>query len=215
MIEAKNLYYYLTKDFYALFDVSFSIEKGEKVVIFGEEDSGKTSLLRLILGLEKPTKGEILLNGTNPTQIDFKREMNALFLTSKGAFFENKSCYYNLEKVCKMRGEKPDFIRLNSFLQTFGLYSYKNTKAKNLNSYNRVMLQLARASLREKFDLIVIDDVFKDLAYAEIKNVVKHIKTLISSKNSTVIIATSNKDVVKQFGKRVINLKLGSINEEA
>lgn len=215
LIEAKNLYYYLTKDFYALFDVSFSIAKGEKVVLLGDNDSGKTSLLRLILGREKATRGEILLAGKDPKKVDFKKDFSALFITSNGVFFENKSCYENLEKICKIKGIKPDFIKINAFLQQFGLYSYKDTKAKNLNKFNRVMLQFARASLRENVQLIVVDDIFEDLAYAEREHVIRHLKGLISGKNLTSIVATNNPEIAGQLGKRIIKLKLGSVESEA
>ena len=98
LIEAKNLYYYLTKDFYALFDVSLEIKKGEKIVLLGDNDSGKTSLLRLILGREVPTKGTLFLDGKEPRKVDFKSAFNALFITSEGVFFENKIVILHLQK---------------------------------------------------------------------------------------------------------------------
>lgn len=214
LIEVKNVYYYLTKDFYALFDVSLSIQKGEKIVLLGDNDSGKTSLLRLILGRDKPTKGEILLDGKNPTKINFKKDFNALFITSSGVFFEGKTCYENLEKICKIKGIKPDFIKINSYLQQFGLYSYKDTKAKNLNKFNRIMLQFARASLREDLNLVVVDDIFDGLAFAEREHVIKHLKNFTTGKNLTSIVATNNPEIAKNLGKRVIKLKLGSVESE-
>ena len=215
LIELKNVYFYLTKDFYALFDINLEIAKGEKVVLLGDNDSGKTSLLRLILGRDKPTKGEILLAGVEPSKMDFKNKFNALFITSSGVFFENKTCYENLEKICKIKGIKPDFIKINSFLQQFGLYSYKDTKAKNLNKFNRVMLQFARASLREDLDLVVVDDIFEDLAFAEREHVIKHLKNFTTGKNLTSIVATNNPEIAKSLGKRIVKLKLGSIEGEA
>ena len=49
----------------ALHSVSFSVEKGEYVAIMGESGSGKTTLLNILAALDKPTGGEVLLNGKN------------------------------------------------------------------------------------------------------------------------------------------------------
>ena len=49
----------------ALSDVSFSVEEGEYVAIMGESGSGKTTLLNILASLDKPTSGEVLLNGKN------------------------------------------------------------------------------------------------------------------------------------------------------
>lgn len=214
MIKVKNLYYYITKDYYALFDVSLSIAKGEHVAILGNNDSGKTTLLRLILGLDTGAKGEILLNNIPIKKVDFKNGLKVLFISSNGAFFENKNCYQNIEKIVKLRKEKPDFIKIMSALQQYGLYSYKDTRVKDLNIFNRVMLQLARASLREDFDLVVIDDVFEKLAFSERQHVLKHIKSLISRKGLTSVIASSDSEIAKALSKRIIKINLGSIESE-
>ena len=63
----------------ALSDVSFSVEEGEYVAIMGESGSGKTTLLNILASLDKPTSGEVLLNGKNivsikDTNINFKEE---------------------------------------------------------------------------------------------------------------------------------------------
>lgn len=213
MIEVKNLYYYYTKDYYALFDISFNVDKNEHVAILGDVDSGKTSLLRLLVGLEKFSKGEININGMPIKRVDFANSFHALFISSRGVFLENKSCKKNIEYVLKMRGEKIDNIKIESALNTYGLGSYKDTRAKDLNAFNRVMLQLARASFRDKLDLIVVDDVFSGLAYSEREHVIKHLKPIVMAKNVTSVVACSEKEVAEALSKRIIKLKLGSIEK--
>ena len=56
----------------ALSNVSFSVEKGEYVAIMGESGSGKTTLLNIIASLDKPTSGDVLLNGKNIVSIKEK-----------------------------------------------------------------------------------------------------------------------------------------------
>lgn len=77
LLEVKNLKKVYTTRFgtnqvKALSDVNFSVEKGEYVAIMGESGSGKTTLLNILASLDKPTNGEILLNGKNTVQIRIK-----------------------------------------------------------------------------------------------------------------------------------------------
>mgnify|MGYP000001866025 FL=1 len=60
----------------ALSNVSFSVEKGEYVAIMGESGSGKTTLLNILASLDKPTSGEVLLNGRSLSAIG-EREISA------------------------------------------------------------------------------------------------------------------------------------------
>lgn len=65
-VEVKNLYFkYPNSDKYALNNISFKINPGEKVSLVGLNGSGKTTLIKLMLGLYEPCKGEILINGVN------------------------------------------------------------------------------------------------------------------------------------------------------
>ena len=56
----------------ALSDVTFSVEQGEYVAIMGESGSGKTTLLNILAALDRPTSGEVLLNGANIVSIKEK-----------------------------------------------------------------------------------------------------------------------------------------------
>lgn len=213
MVELKNVCLNYTKSYYILYDINLKIEKGEKIVLFGQEGSGKTSLLRLILGLEKNYKGEASINNISTKKIDFKKDVSALYISSRGAFLEGKSVYKNIEYVLKLRGKKKldSQMFIYSALKNYGLYSYKDVKVKNLSQFNRIMLQFARASFREQLDLVCVDDIFLTLNESEKQHVVKHLLKLISEGNITSIIALSENDLKETLGKRIINLNLGSI----
>ena len=85
LLEVKNLKKVYTTRFgtnqvKALSDVNFSVEKGEYVAIMGESGSGKTTLLNILASLDKPTNGEILLNGKNTVQNFLPSEETILVL---------------------------------------------------------------------------------------------------------------------------------------
>lgn len=81
LLEVNNLKKVYTTRFggahvQALSNVSFSVEKGEYVAIMGESGSGKTTLLNILASLDKPTSGEVLLNGRSLSAIgerEFRR----------------------------------------------------------------------------------------------------------------------------------------------
>jgi len=72
----------------ALSDVTFSVEKGEYVAIMGESGSGKTTLLNILSGLDKPTSGEVLLNGKNIVSIP-EKELSAFRRDNLGFVFQD------------------------------------------------------------------------------------------------------------------------------
>ena len=93
LLEVKNLKKIYTTRFggnqvQALTDVSFSVEEGEYVAIMGESGSGKTTLLNILAALDKPTSGEVLLEGNNIVLIN-EKEISAFRRLNLGFVFQD------------------------------------------------------------------------------------------------------------------------------
>ncbi len=93
MLEVNNLKKIYTSRFggnnvQALTNVCFTVEKGEYVAIMGESGSGKTTLLNIIASLDKPSSGEVLLNGRNIVEIK-EREISAFRRDNLGFVFQD------------------------------------------------------------------------------------------------------------------------------
>lgn len=93
ILEVKNLKKIYTTRFgasqvQALSNVSFSVEEGEYVAIMGESGSGKTTLLNILAALDKPTSGEVLLNGKNIVTIS-EKEISAFRRDNLGFVFQD------------------------------------------------------------------------------------------------------------------------------
>jgi putative ABC transport system ATP-binding protein len=93
LLEVKNLKKVYTTRFggnqvQALTDVSFSVEEGEYVAIMGESGSGKTTLLNILAALDKPTSGEVLLEGNNIVSIN-EKEISAFRRQNLGFVFQD------------------------------------------------------------------------------------------------------------------------------
>lgn len=162
MIEVKNLYLNYIKEYSALYNINLQVEDKEKIALIGDKESGKTSLLRCICGLENFNKGEIYLNKMNLKKINFKKDVNLLYLSSNPVFFNNKSVYYNLAYSLKIRNYTESIInqKINRALDYLGLDGLKEKKIKELSYNEKLIVNIARSILREA-DIYLVDDIFR------------------------------------------------------
>ena len=212
MIEIKDVCLSYTKDFNALQDINLNIEQNERVVIFGAENSGKSSLLRIIVGLEKPNKGMAYVKGVPAYQVDFKDIVSLCYLPVKPVFMENKSVLKNLEYPLKIRKVDKNMrqVKLFNVLKTYGLDAIQNIKLKELSYYDRLKVSLARFALRT-VEIFVVDDVFEKLNDQETKKIIDYLDDLIAFNNATSVIATDNAGLIKKLGGRVVAIENGSL----
>ena len=214
MIKINNLKLSFTKEYYALYNINLEINKGERVVILGDSESGKTTLLRAIAGLERYESGEIYIKDINLKQIDFSSDVSLGYISYKPVFFNNKTVYENLEYVLKIRkiDEVNAKIKINQALKTYNIEALKDLKIKHLSNYQKILVQLARLNLRS-VEIYLIDNIFKNLTEAEIKTIVSYILQL-QKNDATFIIGLNNSELAKQFSNRIIKLSFGSIVKE-
>lgn len=213
MIVFKNVYLKYTKEYYALFDIGFEIEKGETVALLGEKDSGKSSILRLIAGLEPVTKGEIYVKDIPIKKVDYRTDLSLGYIPYKGNFLNKKTVYDNLKYVLKIRkvnaAEQESLI--NQVLIDLKLEGLRDTVINKLSLYEKYLVSIARLSLR-KLDVVMIDNIFEELAPAESKKIVSLLKKYFGK--TTFIVATKSRDIANSLAKRIINLEFGAITKE-
>lgn len=160
MIEVKNLYLNYIKEYSALYNINLFVDDNENIAILGNNESGKTSLLRCICGLENYT-GEVYLNKLNLKKINFKNDLDVIYLSSNPVFFNNKSVYYNLAYSLKIR-EFPESIinqKINRALDLLQIDSLKERKIKELNNNEKLIVSIARSLTRDA-SIYLIDDIF-------------------------------------------------------
>lgn len=213
MIEIKNLYLKYIREYYALYDINFTVQKGESVALVGNEGSGKTTLLRILAKLEKYDKGEIYIKDISLKKIDFKTDISLGYISYAPVFFENKTVYENLKYVLKSRKVKPIEIenKINSALIDFGLEKYRNTKAKDLTLFEKYVISLVRLNLRP-LDIVLVDDIFENLNDEQKSYIISLIKSLFIDKKVTTLVATSDDNLLKKVCKREIHFTNGSID---
>ena len=214
MIKLVNLCLKFTKEYYALCNINLSIKKGERICLLGESESGKTSLLRTIAGLENEYTGEAFINGQDIKSVDFKQDVNLAYLPRQSVFFDNKTLAYNVEYAIKLRDKtsSPYEIeqKVDDVLTSFDLIQKKDSKVKELSDFEKYLLALARTTVR-KVDILLVDNIFDYLNEEEGNLLLSKIKELYYNENDICIFSSEEESKVLKFEARVVKLNNGVI----
>ena len=212
MIRIKNLFLRYTREFYALYDININIASGESVAFVGEDESGKTSLLRILAKLEKLTKGEVYVKDIPLEKLNYKTDINAGYVPATPVFLEKKSVYENFRYILKgwELTEKEIENKINNTIIEYSLEKIKDTKLKDLTLEEKYVLSLIRLSLRDNLELLMIDNIFDRLSEPT-KEVVFNLIKQLKTKKTTLIVATTKEDIANALCKRKIYFKYGSV----
>lgn len=161
MLEFNNVTFKYPEDDYTMIkDLSFSIEKGEFISIIGASGCGKSTIFRLINGLEKIQGGKIFVNGNS---IENMKNYSA-YMPQKDLLFpwrtigENLSLPMELQKINKNEREK----RILDMLKEVGLLDYKDKYPKDLSGGMKQRVAFARTILTGS-ELLLLDEPFSAL----------------------------------------------------
>ena len=212
MIEVKNLFLKFTREYYALYDVNMNIEDGESVAFIGEDESGKTSLLRIFAKLEKMTKGEVYIKDIPLEKLDYRTDISAGYIPSTPVFLEKKTVYENFKYILKAWGMKEADIesKINEIIIEYAIEKIKDRKIKELSLEEKYVLSFIRLSMRDNLDLLMVDNIFDRLSEASMEVVIDMIKKL-KTKKTTLIIATTKPSIAQKLCKKFYYFKNGSV----
>jgi cell division transport system ATP-binding protein len=201
----------------ALHDISIEIEKGEFVFLTGPSGAGKTTLLKLVFAAEKPTAGQILVNGRNiaklkPRQIPYlRRQVGVVFQDFK--LIPTRTVHENVAYALEVIGlpEKEIRRRVYHVLKGVGLFHKANVLPPKLSGGEQQRVAIARALVNDPV-LLLADEPTGNLD----EEITKEVMSLLESANArgtTVIVATHDKGLIDGYKKRVIHLKRGIVQD--
>ena len=211
MIRIKDMFLRYTREFYALYNINMYIEDGESVAFVGQDESGKTSLLRILAKLEKLTKGEVYIKDIPIEKLSYKDDVSAGYVPAKPVFLEKKSVYENFRYILKNWGYEDGEIenKINEFIIEYSLEKIKDTPVKDLSLEEQYVLSLIRLTFRD-LDLLLVDNIFDGLSETTLEVVLSLIKSL-QKKKTTLVVATTEEWIANKLCKRKIYFKHGSI----
>lgn len=196
-------------------DVSLEIKEGEFVSIIGKSGAGKTTLTRLILGLEEPTCGEVYFRDRNLQIADLseiqkiRRSIGGIYQDYK--LLPAKTVYENVAYVLEVKGKRQAEIKkeVDRVLDLIGLNEKVNNFPKELSGGEQQRLAIARALvIRPK--IIIADEPTGNLDPYNTYEVVSLLEK-INKAGTTIILLTHNREIINKLGKRVITLVNGRI----
>lgn len=215
MIIFQNVTKTYSRNLSALDKISFKIQPGEFVSIVGRSGAGKSTVVKLLVGEEKPTKGQIFfgtyeVNELKPSDLpEFRRHIGVVFqdfrLLAKKTVYENVA--FALEVAGKSEREIAEYVP--QVLEMVGLKEKAKSFPAELSGGERQRTAIARAMINRP-DVIIADEPTGNLDPVNTWEVIR-ILMKINELGSTVILATHDKEVVNTLGQRVITLEDGQV----
>lgn len=189
---------------HVLEDISLNVKKNEFVVILGPGQSGKSTLLRIIAGLEIPTTGQVLLDGREITGPGPDRGL----VFQSYMLFPWKTVMGNVELGPKLRGVPKHERRqiASHFINLVGLQGFENHYPHQLSGGMKQRVGIARAYANNP-ELMLLDEPFGQLDAQTRYFMEKETVRIWEAEKRTVLFVTNNIDEAIYLGDRIISLR--------
>ena len=187
-------------------NISFSLEKGEFVVILGTSGAGKSTLLNILGGMEKPDSGNIFIDGKNIAKFNNKeltdyRRFDVGFIFQFYNLLPNLTALENVELATDIANNTVDSYEI---LRELGLYERANNFPSQLSGGEQQRVSIARA-IAKMPKILLCDEPTGALDYKTGIQVLKLLKKLSKDKNITVIIVTHN-SAISEIADKIIHI---------
>ncbi len=197
----------------ALEDVSFTIDKGEFVVVLGASGAGKTTILNLLGGMDTLSKGDIIVDGRNISKADEKglceyRRYDIGFVFQFYNLVQNLTALENVElarQICK------NPLKADDVLELVGLSERKDNFPSQLSGGEQQRVAIARAVAKNP-KLLLCDEPTGALDYKTGKQVLKVLQDMSKNRHMTVVMITHN-SALANMGQKIIKVRSGHIEE--
>ncbi len=208
-LEVKNL----TKNFggfMAVDDVSFEIGKGEIVGLLGPNGAGKTTTIMMLLGLTKPTSGEIKVLG-----LDFEKNREKVlskvnFSSAYTNLLERITILENLYVFSYLYSVRNPKAKIKKLMEKFGLAGMEKTLVRDLSSGQMTRLNLCKAFMNDP-ELLFLDEPTASLDPEIAQRVREFIFEARKEKNVSILLTSHNMSEITQMCDRVIFMDHGKI----
>ena len=216
MIEFRNVSkYYENTSTDAIKNISLKITNGEFVFIVGQSGAGKSTLTKLMIAEQKPTSGEVLINGYKVHEL--KRKEIPYFRRGIGMVFqdfrllENKTVYENVAFAMQIVGATSRQVRrkVPEVLSSVGLAAKAKSYPGQLSGGEQQRVAVARALVNNP-SVIIADEPTGNLDPTISKEILQMLAE-INKNGTTVIVVTHDKELVNTLQKRVVALDAGQI----
>jgi cell division transport system ATP-binding protein len=215
VIEAANLSKVYKRGVYALRDLTITIDRGEFLFLTGPSGAGKSTFLRMLLRDTLPTEGRLVVNGREligmppPEVQSYRRRVGFVFQDFK--LIPSKTVAENVAFVPRVLGVSPAQERRMVFqvLKWVGLQHRISSYPAELSGGEQQRVGIARALVNDP-TLVLADEPTGNLdpdLSIEIMNLFRE----INARGTTVVVATHDRELIRQVGRRTVTLDHGMV----
>jgi cell division transport system ATP-binding protein len=208
-----------SRGLYALHDLSLTVQQGEFVFLTGPSGAGKSTFLRLLLMQERPTSGELVVNGQNLANLrrreiqEYRRSIGFIFQDFK--LIPTRTLLENVSFVPEVIGVSPAQQRRRAFqvLKWVGLQHRMNAYPADLSGGEQQRIAIARALVNSP-TIVLADEPTGNLdpdLSLEIMNLLRE----VNAGGTTVVVATHDRELIRLVGRRTVTLDQGKVVEVA
>lgn len=188
-------------EFWALKDISFTVEKGDRVGVLGFNGAGKSTLLKVIAGVLKPTEGSVKVSGVIAPMLELGAGFDLNYSGKENVFLYGATMGYSRKFIEEKYDEIVEFSELGDFI---------NVPVKNYSSGMRARLGFAIATAVEP-EILILDEVlsvgdakFRKKSEAKIRSMFdKGITVLFVSHSVEQVMNICNKAIILDHGKLI------------
>lgn len=212
-VEVRNLNKHFGS-FHAVRDVSFGIEKGQLIGLLGPSGGGKTSILRMLAGLEQPDEGEILFHGQRVNELK-PQDRGIGFVFQSYALFKHMTVFDNIAFGLQVKKVPKAEIRerVMELVQLTGLSGFENRYPHQLSGGQRQRVAFARA-LAPQPQLLLLDEPFAAIDAKIRQELRSWLRELIEQVGITSIFVTHDQDEAIEVADEIMIINQGQLEQK-
>jgi cell division transport system ATP-binding protein len=218
MIQIYNISKAYQKDSSALDDITLKIPKGDFVYLTGPSGAGKSTLLKILYCAEKPSRGQILIDGQNITRMgtvripQLRRRLGIVFQDFK--LLTSRTIFENVAFPLEIQGKKRFEVgkRVYQALKHVGLEHKLQRYPLQLSGGEQQRVAIARALVVDP--LVLLADEPTGNLDPEVTLEIMELFKGANARGSTVLLATHNREMIRRFPRRVITLEAGKLVDD-
>ena len=190
-------------------DISFDMHEGEIIGLLGPNGSGKTTIMRMLVGLTKTTKGEVYCfeKPLGLGKVKMLKEVGAMIETPE--FYNYMSGWSNLKQMARVCGKKVSRARMKELVEFVGLSKVIRKKVKTYSLGMRQRLGLAQALLNDP-KILILDEPVNGLDPQGVQDFRNKLKE-IAATGVSILISSHLLDEIEKISDRVIVIEKGRI----
>lgn len=202
----------------ALLGINMNIAQGEMIFLTGHSGAGKSTLLRLISLIERPTRGNISVNGKEVSKLPkrsipyFRRKLGVIFQDHR--LLSDRSVFENVALPLQIAGVDPRIVgkRTRAAINKVGLLHKEKAMPDTLSTGQQQRVGIARAVVNRPA-ILLADEPTGNLD-PDLSEEIMQLFVDFNRVGVTLLIASHDQQLISRFGKRIVTLESGQIKSD-